>query len=88
MSVNIRAEIGRVTTVALKLPRSVWILPPELVPETAATDGLGVGEAGGATEGFGVGEGEGLGEGLGEGEGEKNAYLKGEGEGAGDCSPV
>lgn len=86
VSVNILAEIGRVTTVARKFPRSVWIPPPDTAPTAGATEGLGVEDAAGATEGLGVGEGEGLGEGL--GEGEKNAYLNGEGEGAGDCSAV
>ena len=87
VSVNIRAEIGRVTTVARKLPRSVWTFPPEVAPTAGATEGLGVEDAAGATDGFGVGtgvgEGDGLGEGLGEGEGEKRAYVKGEGEGVG-----
>lgn len=72
--------MGRVITVALKFPVSVWIPPPELAPAGAA--GLGVAEVGGTTDGFGVGVGVGDGDGLGEGEG------LGLGEGEGVNPPV
>ncbi len=55
VSVNILAEIGKVTTVALKLPLSVWIFPPELAPTVGATDGFGATDGLGVTEGLGVG---------------------------------
>ena len=71
---------------ALKLPRSVWILPPELAPTAGAVEGLGVADGRGVADGLGVGdgvgdgegEGLGLGEGLGDGEGVK--ITDGEGE--------
>lgn len=76
VSVNILALIGKVTTVARKFPRSVWIPPPEVVPTVGAAEGFGVADGFGATDGFGVGVGDGVGggEGLGEGDGEKRAY--------------
>ena len=80
VSVNILAEIGSVTTVALKLPLSVWIFPPELAPTVGATEGFGVTDGLGATEGFSVGVGEGLGDGLGEGEGLGVGVKTGDGE--------
>lgn len=79
MSVIIWALIGRVTIAALKLPRSVVILPPEVEPTAAATEGFGVAEGSGVTDGLGVGVGVEEGEGLGEGEG--NGDSDGEGEG-------
>lgn len=74
--------MGRVTTVALKDPTSVWILPPDEAPTDAGvvvegfvvTEGLGVG--------MGVGNGEGVGEGVGGGLGEKLTIGDGEGEGS------
>jgi hypothetical protein len=68
VSVTILAEIGRVTTVALKLPRSVWIPPPPVA--AAVVDGLGVCDGFGVGEGDGEGTGDGLGDGCSEGEGE------------------
>lgn len=83
MSVNILALIGKVTTVALKLPRSVWIPPPEVEPTVGATEGFGATDGFGVTEGLGVTDGLGVGVGVGDGEGLGDGDGEGEGLGSG-----
>lgn len=74
--------MGRVITVALKDPVSVWIFPPPKVPEAGAGVAEALGEGRGVGDGEGLGEGErlGLGEGKGLGEGEGVKITEGEGE--------